>query len=128
VTRGHSGAGFDLDLLEGQRREAALWNLLIDATVEVKSDKKQRETGNVFIEFRQHGRPSGLAVSTARWWAIEFYPDCWVLLPRQRLRLIAIRAYRTFGPRKGGDFDEFEGVIIPVGWLVAGIHVVDGGS
>lgn len=38
--------------------------------VEVKYDKKSDETGNYFIEIEDNGKPSGINVTTADWWAL----------------------------------------------------------
>ena len=34
-------------------------------TYEAKSDKKSLETGNIFVEFLDRGKPSGIAITTA---------------------------------------------------------------
>jgi len=38
--------------------------------IEVKSDKKSLETGNIVIEIEFNHRPSALSVSTAKYWVI----------------------------------------------------------
>ena len=53
MTSGLSGPAFDICLLEGQVEEHAVAHILCKATFEVKNDKRARETGNVFVEFRQ---------------------------------------------------------------------------
>lgn len=119
---GLARAGFDIDLLDGKAREDAFAYVLLKAKVEHKSDEKCRITGNVFVEYRQKGRPSGLATTTAEWWAIEFDKDSWLLMPTERLRALARQAYKD--PRRrvsGGDNNQYEGVLIPVEWLVRSI-------
>lgn len=37
-------------------------------TIEVKADKAWHTTGNVAIEYRFRGRPSGLSTTEAKWW------------------------------------------------------------
>lgn len=68
---GLAGEGFDVDLRYGQAREDALVQVFLRSRVEVKSDRQAARTGNVFVEFKQKGRPSGLAVTMADWWAFE---------------------------------------------------------
>lgn len=111
-------ARFDIDLRYGKERELAFVAAL--ETVEVKSDKRAAETGNVFIEYAQHGRPSGLNVSTATHWAIEVRPDVWVLMTRGRVRELAARAWADESRRRFccGD-NENDGVLVPVAWLLS---------
>jgi hypothetical protein len=37
-------------------------------TIEVKADKAWHTTGNVAVEFRFRGRPSGISTTEAKWW------------------------------------------------------------
>lgn len=124
MTRGLSNAGFDLDLHYGESREQAFLNILTKADVhcrriECKSDRAAIRTGNVFIEYQQHGRPSGIATTTASYWAIEYDTNCWIFLPTMVLKTIFERAKRDKWRRKiGGDFNNYDGVLIPIEWLV----------
>lgn len=88
MTEGRSGAGFDIDLRNGQAREDALVYVFLRALVEVKSDRKARETGNVFVEYRQPSGLSGIATTTAQWWAFEIDDDVWILVPTEKLRAL----------------------------------------
>jgi hypothetical protein len=120
MAKGLARAGFDIDLRDGGLREAAFANVLFHAKVECKSDEKCRQTGNVFIEYLQHGRPSGIATTEADFWAIEFAPDCWLVLPTAHLKDIARDVARQKERRvKGGDGDNFEGVLVPLVELIA---------
>jgi hypothetical protein len=67
---------FDMDLSDGLQGEdyvhSALSNL---ATIEVKTDRRAHETGNLYIEVYQFSypdqsdkRPSGLSISKAKHW------------------------------------------------------------
>lgn len=119
MTEGRSGAGFDIDLRNGQAREDALVYVFLRALVEVKSDRKARETGNVFVEYRQPSGLSGIATTTAQWWAFEIDDDVWILVPTEKLRALARVAWRDPRRRKkGGDFNNYDGVLVPVAWLV----------
>jgi hypothetical protein len=130
VTRGLAREGFDLDLRHGIARERALVHLLLRARVEVKSDSRCAATGNLFIEYRSHRRPSGIAVTEAERWAFEFDEDCWLIVPTSRLRAAARLAYRKGRLVRGGDNDTSEGVLVPIVWLtcsptrLAAAHIV----
>lgn len=87
-------AEWDIKHKRGTAREKAFEDLLLSKTVEVilfecKADEMALQTGRVFLEFEQQGRPSGLAVSTADYWAIEGWKGRWLLIPPDDLRLCA---------------------------------------
>lgn len=109
MTRGLSGQGFDIDLREGQAREDALVHVFLRDKVEVKSCRRARTSGKVFIEFYDHqkhagqGGPSGLNVTTAHYWALEYDDCCWVVIPTERLKVLVDRAAFERGTIRGGD-------------------------
>lgn len=118
MAKGIARGGWDLDIVHGNLREGAFGRLLKEGGVEVKSDGKCRLTGNVFIEFRQHGRPSGIAEDKgSQYWAIEYDDDHWIVIPTERLKQIARVAYRNGYRKRGGDYDGFEGVCFPLKFL-----------
>jgi hypothetical protein len=65
---------WDLDLRAGEAGESKLADLLHMDTIEVKTDRKWKETGNLFIEescfqqSTQSWQPSGLSISKATHW------------------------------------------------------------
>ena len=107
-------AGFDLDLKYGEGREDALYHVFTDAKVEVKSDRKAQRTGNVFIEYEYRGRPSGIAATTADWWALEVGLDRWVLIRTEALRDLARQAIRDGRSKYGGDHYRTQGALVPL--------------
>ena len=68
-------SNWDLDLRAGEAGESYLADLLHADTIEVKTDRRWKDTGNLFIEescFQQSTRswePSGLSISKATHWA-----------------------------------------------------------
>ena len=66
---------WDIDLRDGELGESKLADLLHMDTIEVKTDRRWMETGNLFIEescfYQGSGswQPSGIAVSKASHWA-----------------------------------------------------------
>jgi len=56
-----------LDLAFGQKYENE-FQKIVEGTVEVKADRLWQKTSNVFIEIESRQKPSGIAVSTARYW------------------------------------------------------------
>lgn len=110
--------GFDLDLRHGQAREQALVHELLGSRVEVKSDARCRHTGNLFVEYRHRGVPSGVSATIAQRWAFEYDDDCWLIVPTDRVRDLARRALAEDRRALGGDFDRSEGALVPVRWFV----------
>jgi hypothetical protein len=116
-----SRSDFDLSLRLGQEREVAFDRILRGApdtvvTLELKDEHKARRT--VFIEHEDYGRPSGIAVTKADYWAIEVRRDWWVMLPTDDVRMLWRAALDRFGLRHGGDADAAYGAIVPKEWLV----------
>lgn len=65
---------WDLDLRAGEEGESKIADLLSLDTVEVKTDRRWQETGNLYIEtdcYYKMGqwKPSGISVSKATHWA-----------------------------------------------------------
>ncbi len=118
MAEGIAREGFDIDLRHGLAREDALVDVFLKAKVEHKCDEKARRTGNLFIEYRQKGRPSGIAVTTADWWAFEFDDETWLIVPTEKLKRLARLAYQQNRRAKGGDNNLYEGVLLPTEWLV----------
>ena len=133
MTVGFSGAGFDIDLREGQKREDALAYVLRLAKVELKCDRMCRQTGNVFVELQQKGRWSGLATTESEFWAFEIDDQCWLIVPTAVLRDIVRLIWRENRARgrkamvSGGDFNRYKGVLVPIARLVYLFNAVRGG-
>lgn len=68
---------FDIDLRNGQLGEQSVANLLTIDTVEVKTDFRWKNTGNLYIETEcwknasQHWEHSGINVTKASHWAFN---------------------------------------------------------
>jgi hypothetical protein len=118
VTDGLAREGFDRDLRHGEAREDAFVHVLLRSRVEVKSDGQCQRTGNVFIEYKQKGRPSGIATTEAHWYAIEVLTEHWVLVPTDSLKHLTRRAIKENRTKHGGDNDQYLGALVPVEWLV----------
>lgn len=122
---GLARSGFDLDLAFGESRESAFQKAISRAHVECKSDQACRRTGNVAIEVRQgstergKGRPSGISVTTAAWWSIEYADDCWLTIRTSILKILVRHALDVCGTEMVGDGRRFECVLLPLHWLTA---------
>lgn len=122
--------GFDIDLRYGEAREDAFVHVLLRSKVEVKSDRKARETGNVAVEYEQVGtdgqaRPSGIATTEADWYAVEYDAGRWQLIETAQLKELARRAIRANRHKWIGDNDEHHNALVPLQWFVAPLEPVE---
>lgn len=113
---------FDIKLEIGECREEAFAKVFKDKEVvylEHKSDVMSRKTGNVFIEVFQgtSRKPSGISISKADYWAIETFPERWIVIKLEELKRITKRAIKMFGFTPGGDNKNI-GALVPLKWLV----------
>jgi hypothetical protein len=114
---------FDIDLREGKAREEAFVHVMLRSKVEHKRDKKAARTGNIAIEIAQKLRTgetveSGVRVTTAEFFAIEFFPECWVILPTEYVRTLANLGVQQDRKAWIGDGGNHLNVLIPIEWLV----------
>ena len=105
---------FDLDLKFGQDKENELQEILHNEPIEVKCDRLCIKTGNVFVEFEDAGKPSGISKTTAAYYAIALYKkerkkQIWVLIPTVILK----KLMKKYPVKSGGDNWEARGHIIP---------------
>jgi hypothetical protein len=114
---------FDLQLsqsLIAERRLGEIFKAAKIETIELKTETWQWEqTGNICIEYRQNGRPSGIALTDADYWVHELRRDgqtlCYLMFPIERLKALARKAYAEGRYREsGGDGGRFCNVIIPL--------------
>lgn len=84
-------SNWDLDLRDGLAGESKVADLLSLDTVEVKTDRRWWETGNIYIETEcwyqstQEWKPSGIRVSLATHWAYVL-EDTVLIVPLERLK------------------------------------------
>ena len=105
---------FDLDLKFGQDKENELIKIFKEEKVECKTDKLCQKTGNVFVEFEDAGRASGISITKATYYAFcLFKPErkchIWVLIPTEILK----KLMKKYPVKSGGDNWEARGHIIP---------------
>ena len=83
---------FTKDLAFGHEGEEIVKTFLADlsnGSFEVKYDRYRN--GRIFVEFEQNPhnsgwKPSGIAVTKARWWVYLFSPSAFVIIETSRLR------------------------------------------
>jgi hypothetical protein len=114
---------FDIQLSQSLIDQRRLAEIFIEGDIhkiELKSESWQWEkTGNICIEYRQNGKPSGIAVTEAGYWVHELKRDgktlCYLMFPIDRLKELA-RDCHAKGSyhRGGGDGGRFDNILIPL--------------
>lgn len=118
---------FDFALEFGQIFEQELLNAMVgNLKIEVKTEKsKWRDTGNIFLEYESRGKPSGLVVSKADYFAFcladdnssKFHPHSFFLISTAQLRHWLSVHKKEFKPVNGGDDNTSKGILIPINRL-----------
>ena len=103
---------FKYDLKVGQVGEKYLGNILENKTIEVKTDYKASETGNIFIEYFSRGKPSGLAISKSDWYAFIISNDNIILIKTDKLKDICRKYFWSDRDVKGGDNNTSQGILL----------------
>jgi len=122
VTFNHTNK-FDIQLSQSLQNERRLGEIFASAKIEkieLKSETWQWEqTGNICIEYRQDGKPSGIAVTEADIWVHELKRAdrtlVYLLFPIERLRELARQQYLDGNWRtNAGGGGRFDVVLIPL--------------
>lgn len=110
---------FDIALQEGEIKEKELADILTNKKIEVKFDKKFKETGNIAIEFRSRGKDSGIITSEADYWAFMLKgTGIIVIIYKNELQERLKRIPNTIV--KGGDDNTSEMVLVRLDDLLYG--------
>jgi hypothetical protein len=118
---------FDIQLAASAIAEKRVAELLGDKKIEIKTETWQwRRTGNIAIEYRCRGRPSGISTTEADVWIHELRDDEGRTLVRlmfevPRLKELCRVAHGQGRFRiGGGDRGEFDVILLPLNlnlWL-----------
>ena len=112
---------FDLQLSQALIDERRLAHIFEAATIEkleLKSESWQWEqTGNICIEYRQGGSPSGIATTEADYWVHELKRNgqtlLYLMFPLERLKELCRAAFRAGRTRRGvGDGGRMDVILL----------------
>ena len=111
-------SNFVNDLQFGEKHEDEL-KLAIEGEIEAKADRLCQKTGNVYVETESRGKPSGINVTTAKFWGFCLWLEkreaqTWVLIPTKILKKLMTK----YPKKAGGDNHTSKGHIIPKGDLL----------
>lgn len=115
---GKTQKNFDIDIEYGRQGENYLLDILETKRIEVKTDRIAHITGNVAVEYRYRGRPSGIATTEADYWAFILYDMTTIIMvPTDKLKSIARQKYKQDQITLGGDENASEMILIPINEL-----------
>jgi hypothetical protein len=107
------------DLKLGEEGESLVRRLLEGAqTIEVKRDFIAPTSGNLAVEYESRGKPSGIAVTEADWWAFVSgrgqADRVVILIETEHLKELCRRYYQSGNTISGGDQGSSLMVLIPI--------------
>lgn len=112
---GKVNKNFDIDMEYGRRGENTLLDILETKRIEVKTDRIAQVTGNIAVEYRFRGRPSGISTTEADYWAFLLYDMTTIIMvPTEKLKAIARDRYKKDEITLGGDDNASEMILIPI--------------
>jgi len=111
---------FTHDLKFGQMKEEELANILVNQPIEVKTDCKWKKTGNLAIEYKSRGKPSGIATTKSEYWAFILdangFTEGILIVPIAKLIVVAKYHYQKGNIVNGGENSDM--VLVPIADLV----------
>ena len=109
---------FDIDLAKGIQMEETLKEFFEGKRIEVKSERHIWETtGNHFVEYECRGKPSGIAVTEAEYWALMLVREdetivMVYIVPIERMKALARKYWKN--KTIGGDDNLSKGILVPI--------------
>lgn len=104
---------FKYDLKVGQTKEKELGEIFSSKKVEVKYDLQALNTGNVYVEYRSRGKPSGISTSEADYYCFAF-GDTFHLITTPSLKEKCRKLIGSKRDKKGGDDNTSKGILLPI--------------
>ena len=108
----------DIDLSKGVQMEETLKEFFEGKRIEVKSERHIWETtGNHFVEYECRGKPSGIAVTEAEFWALMLIREDETvvmdyIVPIERMKALARKHWKN--KTTGGDDNASKGALVPI--------------
>ena len=111
---------FDLEfgVLDG---ETWFHELVSGKKIEVKSDRRTQETGNVYIEYWSRGKPSGISTSQSDYYVYKVAEDEAIIISTSKLKQKLKQLVNEGKARmdvKGGDNNTSRGILCKLNDLI----------
>ena len=98
--------------IEGYFPNYDIWIPEISKSIEVKSDEKSLETGNILIEIEMYGKPSGLLKTTAHYWVFYDGKNFLWTTPRKIFECILLNKLTYVSFIGNGDNQQKKAILI----------------
>lgn len=111
---------FKYDLEFGIQEGEEWFKRLVEAkegTVEVKCDRKAKETGNMFIEYESRYKPSGISTTKATHWVYKFDEETAIIFSTDKLKARLkelIKEGKVKMNIRGGDNNTSVGLLVKI--------------
>jgi len=111
---------FKYDLELGEMAETDFHQMLSEKKIEIKYDRKTKETGNIFIEFQSRNKLSGISTTQADFWTYYIDDDFCITISTKKLKEKMKRLLKDKKAKivPGGDENSSKGLLIKVQDLV----------
>lgn len=80
--------------------------------------RRPRDGWDVWGNQASEAAEAGVMATTAQFFAVEFFPECWLILPTEYVRNLARRAMRMDLHRWIGDGGNHLNALVPIEWFV----------
>ena len=84
--------------------------------VEVKTDFKAKDTGNVFVEYESRGKLSGISTTKAEWYCFVLSNENVIFLKTKKLKELCKK--KGLERKSGGDKNTSKGILLPIKQLI----------
>ncbi|WP_292412854.1 hypothetical protein [Methylophaga sp.] len=116
---------FDIDLKFGEMFEDKVRELFEgDGSIEVKTERSVwKKTGNIAIEIRFKGKPSGISTTDAKWWIHVLSENSEMVgafifkVEKLKERLKELRSHGKINKVFGGDDNQSEILLVPMRYI-----------
>lgn len=118
-----SNNDFKYDLEIGVQFENELADILNNKKIEVKTDLLYEKTGNIFIEIKSRGKPSGLSTTMADYYCIIIPDDdgsrlVMISVKSLKKKLKMLRNKNKLVMIRGGDDNSSVGVLLKINDII----------
>lgn len=111
-------SNFKYDLMLGQLKEREIAQIFSNKKIEVKTDFMAQETGNIALEYESRGKPSGISVTEADFYAyclpLANFQNIIIFMEINELKRLAREYWSKGNIKKMGDENTSVSVLIPL--------------
>ena len=105
---------FEYDLEIGIKGENFVAKALSNVKIEVKTDFKAKDTGNVFVEYESRNKLSGISKTKSKWYCFVISNNNLIFISVTKLKKLCRKYLNTNRDVKGGDNNTSKGILLPL--------------